>query len=120
MIYIKCYSECSSRRYVSELCKDGIDAGWRKFGFYETISTDSTQIEDTIERVDGSKISAEAFIKDYESRYIPCIVTDLMDTWPAKENWTVKVCFLFLEPFPHSLASGKLMITEISFYKNII
>lgn len=75
-----------------ELCKDGLDAGWRKFGFYETFSLTTENIEENIERVDGRTVTDEQFIKAYESTYTPCVITHLMESWPAIENWTLRVC----------------------------
>ncbi|XP_067928916.1 bifunctional arginine demethylase and lysyl-hydroxylase JMJD6-like isoform X2 [Watersipora subatra] len=73
-----------------ELCKEGIDAGWRKFGFAKNFSPSASDVRETIERLDGNKINAKLFIKQYESNYIPCIITNLMNDWPATETWTLQ------------------------------
>lgn len=77
--------------FILELCKEGIDNGWRKFGFFGRFSTDASDITDNICKEDGNKITDEEFITRYESTYTPCLVTNLMNHWPANENWTIRV-----------------------------
>lgn len=48
-------------------------------------------LKDNIVRLDGNHLSVEDFIDKYESKYIPCVVTNLTNTWPATEKWTLKV-----------------------------
>jgi len=73
------------------LCKEGIDSGWRKFGFYESFCTSTEGIVENIPRVDGNQITIKKFIEKFESTYTPCVISNLLHTWPANEKWTLKV-----------------------------
>lgn len=74
-----------------ELCKEGIEKGWKKFNFASVFTPQIDQIMDNISRIDGKNITAEQFISDYEAHYKPCVITNLQNTWPANESWTKKV-----------------------------
>ena len=84
--------KCLSLFLFIELCKEGIENGWRKFGFHETWTTGIDDVNENIIRIDGNDYSAEEFIKKFESTYTPCVISNLLTTWPANECWTLKVC----------------------------
>uniref|UniRef100_F1L8G1 Bifunctional arginine demethylase and lysyl-hydroxylase JMJD6 n=1 Tax=Ascaris suum TaxID=6253 RepID=F1L8G1_ASCSU len=44
---------------------------------------------DNIERIDGSHLNADEFIKLYETRHIPIILTGITDNWRANTKWTL-------------------------------
>uniref|UniRef100_A0A915C3Q5 JmjC domain-containing protein n=1 Tax=Parascaris univalens TaxID=6257 RepID=A0A915C3Q5_PARUN len=44
---------------------------------------------DNIERINGSQLSADEFIKLYETRRIPIILTGVTDNWRANAKWTL-------------------------------
>uniref|UniRef100_A0A0M3HL24 Cupin_8 domain-containing protein n=1 Tax=Ascaris lumbricoides TaxID=6252 RepID=A0A0M3HL24_ASCLU len=46
---------------------------------------------DNIERIDGSHLNADEFIKLYETRHIPIILTGITDSWRANTKWTLNV-----------------------------
>ena len=81
----------STLRSIVELCKEGVDNGWKKFNFAETFNPNIEGITQNLPRLDGHKLSLEEFLENYESKYRPCVVTGLMDTWPANERWTMQV-----------------------------
>lgn len=80
--------------YFVELCKDGIENGWRKFGFYDMWTSKLDDVDENVIRIDGDEYTDEEFIKRFESPYTPCVVTNLLKAWPANENWTLKVRYM--------------------------
>ncbi|VDK42433.1 unnamed protein product [Anisakis simplex] len=45
---------------------------------------------DNIERVDASHLSVDEFVKRYETRRIPIILTGLTQSWRASSKWTLE------------------------------
>ncbi|VDM64708.1 unnamed protein product [Angiostrongylus costaricensis] len=46
-------------------------------------------LDDKMERVDGTTLTAEEFQEKYEAPRIPCVITGLTKNWKAHENWTI-------------------------------
>lgn len=84
---------CLNFIHLLELCKESVEVGWQKFGFAESFKPSIDDFSDNILRLDGNNISAEEFITRYEANYIPCVIKNLQNSWPANESWTLKVIF---------------------------
>jgi hypothetical protein len=46
---------------------------------------------DTIERIHVDSIDVDEFIEKYEKTSKPVIIEGVVNSWPAKTEWTVKV-----------------------------
>jgi len=47
--------------------------------------------KDTIERIHVDDISFDEFIEKYEKGSKPVIIRGIVDQWPAKTEWKIKV-----------------------------
>lgn len=48
-----------------------------------------SHVDDNTERVDANVVSCEDFIKHYESKYKPVVITGITNGWKANEKWTL-------------------------------
>lgn len=64
---------------------------WVRFNYHQTFDQHSfTSVNDTLERVDADKISAEEFIEKYEKPGIPCVIVNCENNWQALKKWTTE------------------------------
>ncbi|CDW56225.1 bifunctional arginine demethylase [Trichuris trichiura] len=49
-----------------------------------------TPFEDNVERVDGTKLTIDDFVRKYEIPRVPVVLTKLVTQWPASQKWTVQ------------------------------
>lgn len=65
---------------------------WTILGLHENfdLSLESIARRDTLQRVSVKSTGHEKFIEQYEKPLRPVILTDVTDSWPAKERWTIE------------------------------
>jgi histone arginine demethylase JMJD6 len=66
-----------------------IVGGWRRFDYAHT--TLPPVIESELDRVDGRDMDAKLFRKRYIKPAKPCVISGLMDKWPAMQVWNKEV-----------------------------
>ncbi|KFD50888.1 hypothetical protein M514_08201 [Trichuris suis] len=49
-----------------------------------------TPFQDNVERVDGTKLTIDDFVRKYEKPRVPVVLTKLVRQWPASRKWTVE------------------------------
>lgn len=72
---------------------------WVKDNYYKRqgevcdriLKGEDPSFKDSIERIHVDDLSFEEFIEKYERGSRPVIIQGVVDSWPAKHNWTVKV-----------------------------
>ena len=72
---------------------------WHKGDYYrkqyelcdKILKGEDPSFKDTIERVHVDDLTFEEFIERYEKGSRPVIIKGVVDKWPAKHAWTVKV-----------------------------
>jgi histone arginine demethylase JMJD6 len=64
------------------------ESEWSRFGFKaKNFWLDKSR--DNTPRIDYHSVSRKDFIRNYESKNIPVVITGAMDHWSAMEDWTV-------------------------------
>lgn len=67
------------------------EAGWALYHFADRLKLWPQPYPDTAVRIDARDVSKEEFIEKYEEPGLPVVITGVVDTWPAKERWTLQV-----------------------------
>lgn len=44
---------------------------------------------DTLQRINASQVSHQEFVEKFEKKFKPVVLTNVTDSWPAKEKWTI-------------------------------
>jgi histone arginine demethylase JMJD6 len=65
---------------------------WQKWKFHNNDYWIDSFV-DTLKRVDYRFTSKSEFIKKYESKNIPVMITHVTDNWKANKHWTEEVFF---------------------------
>lgn len=65
--------------------------GWHKHEYYRNFDVSTSQVKDSVERIDARKVSVEEFRERFEKTYTPVVVTHLQDEWLAQKKWTMEV-----------------------------
>uniref|UniRef100_A0A5S6QZQ0 JmjC domain-containing protein n=1 Tax=Trichuris muris TaxID=70415 RepID=A0A5S6QZQ0_TRIMR len=47
-------------------------------------------VYDNVERIDGTSLTVEDFVRKYEKPRVPVVITKLIRHWPASHEWTVE------------------------------
>ena len=63
---------------------------WYEKKYYENFDLRWEQVNDTIERIDVHSVSPKEFIERFEAPSKPVAITGVLDTWQAKQKWTME------------------------------
>ncbi|KAK2188078.1 hypothetical protein NP493_144g02004 [Ridgeia piscesae] len=64
--------------------------GWRRQEYAKTFDLSLKRVKENVERIDARDIKPEEFIQKYEKNYVPVVITNLLNKWPATQKWTVE------------------------------
>lgn len=65
--------------------------GWRRQEYAKTFDLSLTRVKENVERIDARKIKPDEFIEKYEKNYVPVVITNMLNKWPAMQKWTKEV-----------------------------
>jgi hypothetical protein len=70
---------------------------WTKYNYAHSLVdyANDENVNNAVERVDGRNLDNKEFMKNYEMKEQPIIITNAIENWPAMRNWTIDVSFHF-------------------------
>lgn len=80
----------SKSRDVELLIAGDIDQ-WKSFDLARRLDLRLEPLaqRDFLQRIDGESVSCEHFIENFERPLKPVVITNITNSWPAKDRWTI-------------------------------
>eukprot|EP00117_Sycon_ciliatum_P011226 scpid66327/ scgid12799/ Bifunctional arginine demethylase and lysyl-hydroxylase JMJD6; Histone arginine demethylase JMJD6; JmjC domain-containing protein 6; Jumonji domain-containing protein 6; Lysyl-hydroxylase JMJD6; Peptide-lysine 5-dioxygenase JMJD6; Phosphatidylserine receptor len=66
------------------------EEGWSRYNFSRTLHLWPHKYVDNVERIHERDFGPAQFIERFERPGHPVIISGIVDTWPAKERWTIQ------------------------------
>ena len=72
---------------------------WYEKRYFERFDLGWEHVNDTIQRIDVHSVGTDEFIERFEAPSKPVAITGVLDTWQARQKWTVEVSLIkFKDP----------------------